>query len=87
MHIEKAYFSIFTSNKIYANRKTKFKEENNKKEKKKQNPGHVSKAKVCFMKERKGISGFLTTLQFKGKGKKEDIGKSSVSSVQSLSHV
>lgn len=23
MHIEKAYFSIFTSNKIYSNRKTK----------------------------------------------------------------
>ena len=34
MHIEKAYFSIFTSNKIYTNRKTKFKEENNRKEKK-----------------------------------------------------
>ena len=30
--------------------------------KKKKNFGHVSKAKVCFMKERKGISGFLTTL-------------------------
>ena len=58
MHIEKAYFSIFTSNKIYSNRKTK---KTTGKEKK-QTLGHVSKAKVCFMKERKGILGFLTTL-------------------------
>ena len=38
------------------------KKKTTRKKKKKQNPGHVSKAKVCFMKERKGISGFLTTL-------------------------
>ena len=60
MHIEKAYFLIFISNKIYSNRKTKFKKENNRKGKKKQQTlGHVSKAKVCFMKERKGILDFI----------------------------
>ena len=48
MHIEKAYFSIFTSNKIYANRKTKFKEENNRKEKKKKKPWACKQSKSVF---------------------------------------
>ena len=62
MHIEKAYFLIFTSNKIYSNRKTKFKKENNRKGKKKtMNPWACKQSKSMFYEGKERNTRFHQT--------------------------